>query len=82
MEIGQLKCNPMNEFPEQVEGEHFSRTVLVYDMDLEDFDLGFYNYDTQKWDVMGGFQMELICWSYIPKPHNLQVSYFKPYLTD
>ena len=48
----------------------------------EDFDLGFYNYDTQKWDVMGGFQMELICWSYIPKPHNLQVSYFKPYLTD
>lgn len=79
---GELKCYPMNEFPTQVEGEHFSKTVLVYDSDLEDLDLGFYNFDTQKWDVMGGFQMELICWSYIPTPHDLQVSDFKPYLTD
>ena len=82
MEKGQLKRNPMNEFPQKVEGEHFSKTVLVYDIDLEDFDLGFYNFDTQKWDVMGGFQMALICWSDIPTPHILQVSDFKPYLTD
>lgn len=73
---------PMTELPPQVGGEDFSETVLVYDKDLEDFDLGFYNYDTQKWDVFGGFQMNLICWSYVPLPHNLQISDFKPYLTD
>ena len=73
---------PMTEFPPQVEGEDFSETVLVYDTDLEDFDLGFYNFDTKKWDVMGGFQMDLICWSEIPLPHKLVVSDFKTYLTD
>lgn len=41
MEKGQLKCFPMNEFPEKVQGEHFSKTVLVYDKDLDDVDLGF-----------------------------------------
>ena len=79
---GELKCNPMNVFPSQVEGEYFSKTVLVYDKDLDDVDLGFYNFDTKKWDVMGGFQMDLICWSEIPLPHKLVVSDFKTYLTD
>lgn len=79
---GQLKVNPMNEFPIQVDGEHFSKTVLVYDKDLEDFDLGYYDFESHKWQVMGGFQMDLICWSYIPMPHELQVFDFNPKLTD
>lgn len=79
---GELKQFPMDVLPEQVEGEHFSKTVLVYDEDLEDFDLGFFNYDTQKWDVMGGFQMKLICWSYIPLPHHLGMTNYKSILTD
>ena len=37
MNVPVIKCNPMNEFPTQVEGEDFSKTVLVYDADLEDF---------------------------------------------
>lgn len=79
---GELKFYTMNEFPSQVEGEHFSKTVLVYDKDLDDVDLGFYNFDTQKWDVLGGFQMDLICWSYVPMPHELQVTNYQSYLTE
>lgn len=79
---GQLKFNPMNIFPKKVEGEYFSKTVLVYDKDLDDVDLGFYNFDTQKWYVMGDFQMDLICWSYIPMPHELQLSDYQSYLTE
>lgn len=79
---GELKFYPMNEFPSQVEGEHFSKTVLVYDKDLDDVDLGFYNFDIQKWDVLGGFQMDLICWSYVPMPHELQVINYQSYLTE
>ena len=82
MNVPVIKCNPMNEFPTQVEGEDFSKTVLVYDADLEDFDLGYYNYDTKNWEVMGCFQMKLICWSEIPLPHKLVVGNFKPYLTN
>lgn len=80
--IVSLKYNPMSIFPKQVEGEHFSNTVMVYDKDLKDFDLGFYNFDTKKWDVMGGFQMDLICWSEIPKPTIFAVCKFKTYLTE
>ena len=79
---GKCKFNPMTQLPQQVEGEDFSRTVLVYDKDLEDVDLGFYNFDTEKWDVLGGFQMDLICWSEIPKPNQFQVGQFKTHLTD
>ncbi|WP_312306561.1 hypothetical protein [Chryseobacterium sp.] len=78
----ELKVNPMNEFPSQVEGEHFSKTVLVYDKDLEDVDLGYYDFESQKWQVMGGFQMELICWTLIPVPNELRVLHFDSVLTD
>lgn len=77
-----LKYNPMTVLPKQVDGEYFSNTVLVYDKDLQDVDLGFYNFDTEKWDVLGGFQMDLICWSEIPKPNQFQVGQFKTHLTD
>lgn len=79
---GELKANPMNEFPTQVDGEHFSKTVLVYDKDLDDVDLGYYDFESAKWQVMGGFQMDLICWSYIPIPHELQVLGFVSAITD
>lgn len=79
---GELKVNPMNEFPTQVDGEHFSKTVLVYDKDLDDVDLDYYDFESGKWQVMGGFQMDLICWSYISIPHELQVLGFVSAITD
>lgn len=63
------KFYPMTEFPPQVEGEQFSETVVVYDEDLEDFDLGYYNFDYKKWSVFGDFSMKLICWAFVSPPH-------------
>ena len=73
---------PMTELPPQVESEDFSEIVLVYDTDLDDCDLGFYNFDTQKWDVLGGFQMNLICWRHIEKPKYEDVQEYLTILTD
>ena len=80
--MSNIKYNPMIIFPEKVDGEYFSRTVLVYDKDLDDVDLGFYNFDTEKWDVLGGFQMDLICWSEIPNPTAENIKTFQSFLTD
>lgn len=79
---GQLKNNPMHVLPEKVQGEHFSKTVLLYDEDLEYFDLGYYDFDTEKWNIYGDLQMNLICWSEVPLPHELQVKEFKTHLTE
>ncbi|QBA19675.1 hypothetical protein EU348_00235 [Chryseobacterium indologenes] len=78
----ELKFNPVDQFPTQVEGEQFSRTVLLYDKDLDNFDLGYYDFELQKWQAMGGFQMDVICWSYIPTPNELQVSGFDSVTID
>lgn len=74
----------MNEFPDQVKGEHFSETVLIYDLEEKDVDLGFYNYESKKWMPLGGMQMKLNCWCYPPKP-DIRISKnknFKPVITD
>ena len=73
---------PMTELPPQVESEDFSETVLVYDTDLDDCDLGFYNFDTQRWGVLGGFKMNLICWRHIEKPKYEDVQEYLTILTD
>lgn len=78
----ELKFNPVDQFPAKVEGEQFSRTVLLYDKDLDNFDLGYYDFEVQKWQAMGGFQMDIICWSYIPIPNELQVSGFDSVTID
>lgn len=73
---------PMTELPPQVDGEIFSKTVLVFDKDLEDFDLGFYDFELQKWDVLGGFQMNLICWKLIETPRYEDIQEYQTILTD
>lgn len=77
-----IEFNPMTKYPQKIEGEHHSRTVLVYDKDLEDFDLGFYDYETEKWNVFGGFQMDLLCWCEVPKPKKYEVGHFESHLID
>ncbi|MGR3857535.1 MULTISPECIES: hypothetical protein [Chryseobacterium] len=78
----ELKVNPVDQFPTQVEGEQFSRTVLLYDKDLDNFDLGYYDFELQKWQAVEGFKMDIICWSYIPIPNELQVSGFDSVTID
>lgn len=73
---------PMTQFPPKVEGENFSDTVLIFDEDLEDFDLGYYDYDNEKWIPMGDFQMDLICWIEISKPVKESVEGYKSVLTE
>lgn len=73
---------PMTEFPPITEGEHHSKMVLVFDEDLDDFDFGFYDVELQKWVVIGGFQMNLICWRHIEKPMYEDVQEYQTILTD
>ena len=77
-----LSVKPMNEYPEQVLGEHFSKTVLVYDEDLEFFDLGFYDFELEKWIVLGKYQMKLVCWNYVSTPNKNEIKKYKQVLTD
>ncbi len=81
-EEGENPYRPMTEFPPITEGEQHSKMVLVFDEDLNDCDLGFYDFELQKWVVMGGFQMELICWQHIEKPMYEDVQEYKTILTD
>src|SRR5690606_25847402 len=78
---GEKLYRPMTEFPPITEDEHHSKMVLVFDEDLDDYDLGFYDFELQKWVVMGGFQMNLICWRHIEKPKNEDVQKYKTILT-
>ena len=73
---------PMTELPPQVDGENFSKTVLVFDEDLEYYDLGFYDFKLRKWLVMGGFQMNIICWKPIENPMYEDVQEYQTILTD
>ncbi len=59
----------MQEFPEQVKGEHFSKTVLIFDEnDNEFFDLGYYDFEEKIWVVFGDMSFKMICWMYPPMP--------------
>ena len=77
-----LSYKPMTDFPEQVKGEHFSKTVLVYDKDLEFFDLGFYDFEMNKWIILGDMQMKLVCWNYVSIPNKNEIKKYKQVLTD
>jgi len=79
---GQLKSNPIDIFPERVKGEDFSKTVLVFDEDLEYFDIGYYDFNSDNWQIFGDLQMNIISWSEVPLPHELQIKGFKTYLTE
>ena len=64
---------PMWKKPLQVKDELFSETVIVYDIDHDTkeviaSDFGFYNFDTEDWQILGDFSMKLCCWTEIPNP--------------
>ena len=66
---------PMSKKPKQVKNEHFSETVLIYELDLGTkeivhFDLGYFDFETNKWNVLGNDSLILYCWAEIPNPTN------------
>ena len=77
-----LSYKPMTEFPEQVKGEHFFFFFLVQDKDLEFFVLGFYDFEINKWIILGDMQMKLVCWNYVSIPKNHDVENLQSVLTD
>lgn len=57
----------MQQFPTQEPGETFSKTVLIYNKEDNSFcDLGYYDFETSEWAILGDMSMKLICWCYIP----------------
>ena len=55
---------------------------MVYDEDLEFFDLGFYDFELEKWIVLGKYQMKLVCWNYVSIPNKNEIKKYKQVLTD
>lgn len=59
----------MQHFPNQVEGETFSETVLIFDQTDNSFcDLGYYDFEKSEWVVFGDMSFKMICWCYTPNP--------------
>lgn len=56
----------MNDIPPKVTGENFSETVIIYGEKGEYQDLGYYDYEFKEWYLLGDFQMNMICWIWIP----------------
>jgi hypothetical protein len=75
----------MQVFPEPSKGDkNVSIFVILYDEDLEDCDLGYYDFKNNEWVVMGDFSMKLKCWCNVPKPiknevYNYKISYHRGY---
>lgn len=58
---------PMNEFPTRVKGGNYSVPVLVFSADNPTFcEMGYYNFETQKWLHFGESSVVLISWCYMP----------------
>ena len=65
--------HPMFKKPKQVENEHFSETVIVYELDggtkeIVNFDLAYYDFEQNEWITLGFDSMVLYCWTEIPNP--------------
>lgn len=64
----------MSVYPQpSIDDKEVSKFVIVYDEDLQDCDLGWFDFKTKEWNVIGGFSMKLKCWCEIPKPSNKEV---------
>lgn len=62
-----IKFHSMEEFPEKVEGETFSKDVILYkEGELEFSELGFYDFDIQEWITFSEYSNSFICWCYPP----------------
>ena len=77
-----MRYYKINEYPPQVNGEPWSETVIGYDSDLEYTDLVYYDYEENVWKPLGGLQMELIAWTYIPSIRHLDLTEFETILTE
>lgn len=78
---------PITQFPEvSKDSPEFSVTVLIYDkLDDSDeifFDLGYYNFYKNTWEILGVLQMNIICWSYITLPDLNTLNFTETFLTD
>lgn len=59
----------MQHFPDKVKNEEFSKTVLIFDENDNEFaDLGFYDFEKSEWVVLGDMSFKMICWCYLPNP--------------
>lgn len=59
----------MQHFPAKVKNEEFSKTVLIFDEDDNEFaDLGYYDFEKSEWVVLGDMSFKMICWCYLPNP--------------
>ncbi|MCF2218780.1 hypothetical protein H9Q08_05640 [Chryseobacterium sp. PS-8] len=61
---------PMNMLPPRTNNEPFSVLVIVYDKDDSSyFNIGYYNYDIDKWEIFADEIMNLKCWCFAPNPN-------------
>lgn len=73
----------MSELPKFCEDDKsLSETVIVYDESLDDRDFGYYDFKDDTWNVLGDFQMKLVCWSYPEMPTEEELKGFEPVLTS
>jgi hypothetical protein len=64
-----IRFLPMSEFPQPDESdESFSVTVLVYSEGFRNIELGYYDFETNRWSHFGDNSFLLKCWCYIPLP--------------
>ena len=61
--------HPMSKIPERDTDDHsFSKTVLVYSEDLSFIELGYFDFEDERWYHFGSDSFLLKCWCYIPNP--------------
>lgn len=65
---------PMSKLPERAFDTQgatldFSVDVLVFDKDTVGYaEIGFYDFEEEKWSYYGNNEMNLACWCYVPNP--------------
>lgn len=79
--------HPMWKRPNQVKGETFSETVIVYGVDFDKIDLddskiddavlGWFDFEKQEWFVHSDDSVQLICWTEIPNPQEFMKDKFR-----
>jgi hypothetical protein len=62
--------------------DNFSKTVIVYELtretkEVQDFALGYYNFNTKSWFLNDGESLEASLWSYLPMPTGMKNRHFK-----
>lgn len=75
---------PMTDIPEKEhQADNFSKTVLIYELDkitkaMYDVALGYYNFNTRSWFVVGGDSILAYCWTELPYMPSMKKRSFNP----